>query len=80
MLLTVVTPLGWVDSEAAENVHHMALVVAQLVEQSLPTPEVRGSDPVIHRQTIISDIYLFTLNCIEKIQIKKTRPRMAHFI
>ena len=47
MLLTVVTPLGWVDSEAAENVHHMALGVAQLVEQSLPTPEVRGSDPVI---------------------------------
>ena len=27
-----------------------------------------------HRQTFISDIYLFTVNCIEKTKIKKKRP------
>ena len=31
-----------------------------------------------HRQTFISDIYLFTVNCIEKTKIKKKRPGMAH--
>ena len=30
-----------------------------------------------HRQTFISDFYLFTVNCIEKTKIKKKRPRMA---
>ena len=29
---------------------HWAVVVAQLVEQSLPTPEVRGSNPVISKK------------------------------
>ena len=42
----------------------MAVVVAQLVEQLLPTPNVRGSNPVI------SKIYI-TVNCIEKTKIKK---------
>ena len=32
-----------------------------------------------HRQTFILDIYLFTVNCIEKMKIKKKRPGMAHF-
>ena len=31
-----------------------------------------------HLQTFISDIYLFTVNCIEKTKIKKKRPGMAH--
>ena len=30
-----------------------------------------------HRQTAISDIYLFTVNCVENTKIKKKRPRMA---
>ena len=52
--------------------------VAQLVERSLPTPEVRGSNPVIGK--LLSDIYLFTDNYIEKTKIKKKRPGMAHFL
>ena len=30
-----------------------------------------------HQQTFISDNNLFTINCIEKTKIKKTRPGMA---
>ena len=41
----------------------LAVVVAQLVEQSLLIPEVRSSNPVIGN--------LFTVNCIEKTKIKK---------
>ena len=51
-----------------------AVVVAQLVEHSLPIPEVRGSNPVIEKNYI----ELFNVNCIEKTKIKKKRPRMAH--
>ena len=36
-----------------------AVIVAQWVERTLPTPEVRGSNPVIGE-------ILFTMNCIEK--------------
>ena len=48
------------------------MVVAQLVERSLPTPEVRGWNPVI------SEI-LFTVNCIEKTKLKIKRTGMANF-
>ena len=34
--------------------------MAQLVEQSLPTPEVRGSNPVIGR-LFISCVYLYEI-------------------
>ena len=44
-----------------------AVVVAQLVEQSLPKPEVRSSNPVI----LEFFIDLFTINCIEKTKKKK---------
>ena len=46
-----------------------AVVVAQLVEQSLPTPEIRGSNPDIGK--------ILSSNCkIEKIEIKKrNRPQ-----
>ena len=54
-----------------------AAVVAQLVEQSLPTPEVRGSTPVIHHQNFMK--HLFSVNLIEKTKIKKKKPGMAHF-
>ena len=52
--------------------------MAQLVEWSLLTPEVHDSNPVIGK--LLSDIYLFTVNCIEKMKIKKKRPGMAHFL
>ena len=44
------------------------MFVAQLVEQSLPTLEIRSSNP------IISKFY-----CIEKMNIKKKRPKMIQF-
>ena len=48
-----------------------AVVVAQLVERLLPTPEIRGSNP-----DIIKIVYT---NCtIEKTKIKKKRPGMGH--
>ena len=50
--------------------------MAQLVERLLPTPEIRGLNPV----TFISDIYLSTVNCIEKTKIKEKRPGMANFL
>ena len=48
-----------------------AVVVAQLVEQSLPIPEICDSNPVI--LTIIS----FN-NCIEKTKIKKKEAGNGH--
>ena len=44
------------------------VVVAQLVEQSLSIPEVRGSNPVIGKIYIE---HLFTINCFEKTKINK---------
>ena len=47
-----------------------AVVVAQLVEQSLPIPEVRDSNPVIGKKIIMNIYYqLFW----------KKRSGMAHF-
>ena len=47
-----------------------SVVVAQLVEQLLPIPEVHGSNPVIGKTLYCT----FTVNCIEKTKIKKKRP------
>ena len=58
------------------NLQPREVVVAQLVEQPLLIPEVRGSDPVIGKIYIDQ---LFTINCIEKKKINKKRPGMAHF-
>ena len=52
------------------------MVVAQLVERSLPIPEVRSSNPVIGKNLYRT----FTVNCIEKTKINKKRPGMAHFL
>ena len=51
-----------------------AVVVVQLVERSLPTPEVRGSNPVIGKIYIEQ---LLTVNCVlvEKTKIKQKRGR-----
>ena len=53
---------------------HWAVVVAQLVQRSLPILEVRGSIPVIGKNLY----WTFSVNCIEKTKIKKKRPGMAH--
>ena len=44
-----------------------AVVVAQLVERLLPTPQVCGSNPVIGENFI----HLITINCIEKTKEKE---------
>ena len=45
--------------------------MAQLLERSLLTPEIRGSNPIIGK--------ILSTNCtIEKTKIKKKRPGMAH--
>ena len=46
--------------------------VAQLVERSLPIPEVRGSNPVISK---IYWTFVYCQLCIEKTKIKKKRGR-----
>ena len=49
------------------------MAVAQLVEQSLAIPQVRGSNPIID----INDKY--STNCnLEKMKIKEKRSGMAH--
>ena len=45
--------------------------MAQLVERSLPTPEIRGSNPVIGKLLYRTFNCLSTVNCIEKTKIKK---------
>ena len=51
------------------------VVVAESVERLLPIPEVCSSNPVIGKNIY----WAFTVNCIEKMKIKKKKPRMAHF-
>ena len=64
------------EREKKENIKiSCAVVVAQLVEQSLQTTEVRGSNPVISKLLHIT-LYI---NCKEKMKIKKKRGGMAHF-
>ena len=60
------------------NLLYWAVVVAQLVERLLPTPEVRGSESSHWQKKYIEH---FTVNCIEKTKRKKKkRPGMAHFL
>ena len=47
------------------------MVVAQLVEWLLPKPEVRGLNPVIGKLLYRTFNCLPTVNCIEKMKIKK---------
>ena len=57
-----------------------AVVVAQLVERSLPIPDVRGSNPVISKNLFIHWTLVYCQLCIEKTKIKEKRPGMAHFL
>ena len=41
------------EKEKIYNLNVRAVVVAQLVERSLPIPEVRGSNPVIGKNLFI---------------------------
>ena len=51
-------------------------VAAQLVEQSLLTPELHGLNPVIGKHLY----WMFTVNSIEKTKINKKRHGLVHFI
>ena len=42
--------------------------MAQLVERSLPTPEIRGSNPVVSKSSLLSTVLK---NSIEKTKIKE---------
>ena len=53
-------------------VYIRAVVVAHMVEWLLPIPKVCSLTPVIGK--IYID-HLFTVNCIEKTKVKKTRPQ-----
>ena len=52
------------------------MVVAQLVERSLPTSEIRGSNPDIGK--IFYSRISTNCNKIEKTKIKEKRPGIAH--
>ena len=54
-----------------------AVVVAQLVERSHPTPEIRSLYPVIGKMLSTN---LSTKSIIEKTKIKKTRPGIGHLL
>ena len=56
------------------------MVVAQLVERSLPIPKVRNSNPVIGKIYIEPLFICLLFNCIEKTNINKKRPGMANFL
>ena len=57
------------------NAYRGAVVVAQLVEQLLPIPELCSLNPVIGKNFIE---HLFSVNSSEKKEIKKKNPGMAH--
>ena len=54
---------------------NLAVFVAQLIEWSLPIPEIQSSNPVIGNFYILSSVFK---NCIENTKIKKKRPSIAH--
>ena len=56
------------------------MVVAQLVERSLPIPEVRGLNPVISKNLFFYIELLFTVNCVlKKAKIKKKEAENGPF-
>ena len=59
--------------EKETNIFFRALFTAQLVEQSLPIPEVCSSNPVTEK-----NCNEHIMSSIDKTKIKKKRPRTAH--
>ena len=51
-----------------------AVLVAQLEERSLPTPEIRSSNPVIGKLLNGTFVFCQLVSCIERTKIKKKRP------
>ena len=61
-----------------EQYLNRAVVVAQLVERSLPTPEARGSNPFIGK-IYIEHLFTCLLSTVLKTMNRnKKRPGMAH--
>ena len=58
--------------------NNWAVVVAQLVERSLPTPEIHGSIPVIGNFLFRTFVNLLP-NVLKRQKEKKKRSGMAHF-
>ena len=56
------------------------MVVAQLVEQSLPIPEVRGSNPVISKSLLIYWTFVYCQLCIEKTDKRKKEAGNGPFL
>ena len=56
---------------------YRAVVVAQLVERSLPMPEVHSLNPVIGKIYIE---HLFTVNCIENNKNKENETKNWPFL
>ena len=56
----------------------MGCGAAQLAERSLPTPEVRSSNPIdkLYKTYILSTVYILS----KRGKIQKKRPGMAHFL
>ena len=65
----------WGHISSAKILSVWTVILAQLVEQLVSTPEVRGSNQVIGK---ICFEHLFTVNWIEKTKIKKKKPWIAH--
>ena len=56
-----------------------AVVVAQLVERTLPIPEVWGSNPVIGKNLFIYWTFVYCQLCIENTKIKKKAAGFGPF-
>ena len=54
--------------------------MAQLVERSLPIPEVRGSNPVIGKIFYYYRTFVYCQLCIEKMKIKKKEAGNGPFL
>ena len=66
------------DLNMSTKIHQWAVGVAQLVERSLPIPEVRSLNPVIGKKLYLYCTFVYCQLCIEKTKIKEKRPGMAH--
>ena len=62
--------------DSHKSVYNWAVVVAQLAEQSLPTPEDPGSNATIGN---FYKEHLFAVNCLGKTKMKKRAQRMVDF-
>ena len=64
------------DLNMSTKIHQWAVGVAQLVERSLPIPEVHGLNPVIGKKLYLYCTFVYCQLCIEKTKIKEKRGRV----